>query len=84
MSRGTLRVVQSESGDPREGPGRFEGPSGMSGTGWGCTVRVGKPSGRFRTGRETLGEVRVGWGTLGEVHEGLGNRRVGPGRIGGQ
>ena len=81
MGRGTLGEVQDGTGDSREGPGRFGGPSNWSRTGrWdprGGLGRVGGPSGRSMTGRggsEWVGEV---WDRLGDPQGGLG-RVVGP------
>ena len=60
MGRETLWVPQDGLGDPRgglgragdsrKGPGRVDGPSGSSETGWGTGEEV-------REGPETLGEV---------------------------
>ena len=58
--------------------------------GWGGAGRVGGLSGRFKTGRRTLGEIRdglgmsgTGGGTLGEVRDWSGDTPGGPGRVGG-
>ena len=57
---------------------------------WGGPRRVGGPSWRYRTGRETLAEVRdglerceTGRGNLGEVWDGSRVLREGPGRVAG-
>ena len=55
--RGTLREVWKGLGDPRGGPE-------WVGDCWVGPGRVGKPSGRFGTGRGTIGEVRNGSETL--------------------
>ena len=58
---GTLGKVLYGSWDPRRGRGRVGGPNRRSGTGWGTLgeARDGleEPSGCFKTGRGTLGEV---------------------------
>ena len=61
MGRETVDEVQDGLGDPRGSPGRDGGPLGRSGMGqtlgevW---DGFGGPSGRFMTGRESLGAVR--------------------------
>ena len=85
--RGTIGEVRDDSKDPPKGsglvrdhwvgPGRNEGPSGRSATGWMTLEEV-----REKVGGPLLksGTVKV---TLREVREGSRIPRGGPGRVGG-
>ena len=75
-SRGNRFEVLNDSEDPRAVQAGSMDPLGGLG-------RVGRPSGKFRTGRGTLGDVRNVSGDSRGFLEWLGDSRGGPRRVGG-